>query len=273
MTITATSNNTALIPNPTIIYTNPNATGTLVFTPVANLPGTVLSNNSATITVVVTDNGTVQAGGGNTTTQTFVVNVTAVNQTPTLSAITSPQPIFESAAPAQQTINLSGITAGPGDTGQILFLSATSSNTSLIPNPSVTYTSNNPTGSLTYTPVAGASGTAVITVTVMDNGGTANNASQHGPANVHGVGHAGQPATYARHDHRSPLVPREYDHAADRDPDGHLGRRRRDAGRLGLRQQQQPVLDPPRGHLHRLHQTNQPARSTSRRCPIRAARP
>ena len=63
----------------------------------------------------MTDNGGTTNGGVNTTMQTFMVNVTPVNQAPTLSAITSPQPILESAAPAQQTINLSGITAGPGD--------------------------------------------------------------------------------------------------------------------------------------------------------------
>ena len=140
------------------------------------MPGVANPNNSATITVVVTDNGSVQSGGQNTTMQTFVVNVTPVNQAPMLSAITSPQPILESAAPAQQTINLSGITPGPGDQGQILFLSATSSNPSLIPSVSASYTSPSSTGSLSYTPVADASGTAVITVTVMDNGGNANNA-------------------------------------------------------------------------------------------------
>ena len=165
LTISATSNNTLLIPSVSATYTNPNMTGTLVFTPAANLTG------SATITVFVTDGGNTNNGGSNSTTQTFVVNVTAVNQAPTLNAITSPQPILESAAPTQQTINLSGITAGPGDT-QILTVNATSSNPSLIPNVSAAYTSPNTTGTLNYTPVAGASGTAVITVTVMDNGPT-----------------------------------------------------------------------------------------------------
>ena len=40
----------------------------------------------------------------------------------------------------------------------------------LIPNPTVTYTSPNATGSLAYTPVANAYGTAIITVTVTDAG-------------------------------------------------------------------------------------------------------
>ena len=71
-------------------------------------------------------------------------------------------------------MNLSGITDGIGDAGQLLTVTAVSSNTALIPNPTVNYTSPNPTGYLSYTPVANASGTANITVTVTDNGGTAN---------------------------------------------------------------------------------------------------
>ena len=79
-----------------------------------------------------------------------------------------------------QTVNLSNITPGLGDTGQLVTVSATSSNPALIPNPAVTYTNfdsfgnPNTTGSLSYIPVPNASGTATITVTVMDNGGTAN---------------------------------------------------------------------------------------------------
>ena len=35
LTVTATSNNTALIPNPTVNYTSPNSTGTISFAPVS----------------------------------------------------------------------------------------------------------------------------------------------------------------------------------------------------------------------------------------------
>ena len=38
----------------------------------------------------------------------------------------------------------------------------------LIPDPAVTYTSPNSTGSLSYTPLANQSGTAIVTVTVTD---------------------------------------------------------------------------------------------------------
>ena len=51
-------------------------------------------------------------------------------------------------------------------------IAATSSNPSLIPNPTVSYTNPKTTGTLTYTPVPNSTGTAVITVTVMNNGNT-----------------------------------------------------------------------------------------------------
>ncbi|SIO05878.1 Uncharacterized conserved protein [Singulisphaera sp. GP187] len=164
LTVTATSNNPGLIPNPTVSYTSPNGTGSLGYTPVANASGTAI------ITVTVTDNGGTANGGLNTITRIFTVTVTAVNDAPTLDPINDPAPILEDAG--AQTINLTGITAGPGEI-QTLTITATSSNPGLIPNPTVSYTSSDAIGSLSYTPVANVSGTATITVTVSDDGGTA----------------------------------------------------------------------------------------------------
>ena len=96
-----------MIPNPTVTYSSPNATGALVFTPAVNASGT------ATITVVVQDNGGTASGGQNTTTETFVVTVTPVNQPPTLNFI--PNPSVVAVGAGQQTINLSGISIGPGN--------------------------------------------------------------------------------------------------------------------------------------------------------------
>src|SRR5260221_2989766 len=158
LTVTATSNNPALIPNPAVSYTSPNTTGSLTYTPVANASG------SAIITVTVTDDG----GGTNTFSRTFTVNVTSVNDSPTLDAIPDPPTIAEDAA--LQTVNLTGISAGGGES-QTLTVTALSHNTGLVPNPTVSYTSPNATGSLSYTPAADASGSAIITVTV-DDGGT-----------------------------------------------------------------------------------------------------
>ena len=140
-------------------------TGTLTFTPAAN------SNGVATVTVVLQDNGGVVDGGVDTVTNTFTITVTAVNDAPTLGAIANPAAILEDAG--RQTVSLSGISAGRGES-QNLTVTATSSNEDLIPHPTVTYTSPAATGSLSYTPVGNANGTAVITVVVMDDGGTAN---------------------------------------------------------------------------------------------------
>ena len=69
LTVTASSSNTGLIPNPTVTYTSPNATGSLGFTPVAN------ANGTATVTVTVNDG----QAANNTVVQTFLVTVNAVN--------------------------------------------------------------------------------------------------------------------------------------------------------------------------------------------------
>ncbi len=79
----------------------------------------------------------------------------------------------------------------------------------MIPNPAVTYTSPNTTGTLTYTPVPGNTGTATITVTVMDNGGTANGGVNTFTRNLHGDGHPGQPGAHARPDQQPGHDPRE----------------------------------------------------------------
>ena len=103
------------------------------------------------------------------------MTVNAVNDTPTLDALSNLS-IAEDAA--QQTVNLAGITAGGGES-QPQRVTASSSSTGLIPNPTVTYTSANPMGSLAFTPVTDQSGTATITVTVED-GGLDNNLSTAG---------------------------------------------------------------------------------------------
>ena len=163
LSVTATSSNPTLVPNPTVTYTSPNATGTLGFTPVANEFGT------ATITVIVQDNGGTANGGVAAVTNTFTITVTAVNDAPTLATLAN---LTLTEGAGLQTVNLSGLSSGPGDGAQVLTVTASSSAPSLIPNPSITYTSPNATGTLTFTPVSGAIGTSVVSVVVQDNGGT-----------------------------------------------------------------------------------------------------
>jgi len=89
------------------------------------------------------------------------------NVLPTLDAIGN-RTINEDAV--TQTVSLTGITAGLGDLLQVLTVTASSSNPGLISTPVVSYASPNTTGTLMLTPVANASGTATITVTVNDGG-------------------------------------------------------------------------------------------------------
>jgi len=161
LTLTATSSNPGLIPNPTVTYTSPNATGSLTFAPAA------FGFGSSVITVTVNDGG----ASNNIVSRTFNVTVSPVNQTPTLNALTSVS-VNENAG--VQTVSLSGISSGATNESQTLTVTASSSNTGLIPNPTVSYTSPNSSGSLTFAPVAFAVGSSTMTVTVND-GGTSNN--------------------------------------------------------------------------------------------------
>ena len=161
LTVTATSSNLNLIPNPTVTYTSPNTTGSLTITPVAKTFGT------ATLSVIVNDGGT----SNNIITRTFIVTVNHVNQPPTLTPLNGV--VINENAPVQ-TVALSGISSGAPNEHQILTVTAVSSSPGLIPNPTITYTSPNTTGSLTFKPVAKAFGVANIYVTVND-GGASNN--------------------------------------------------------------------------------------------------
>ena len=96
----------------------------------------------------------------------FVVSVENVNELPTLNAVS---PITINENENEQAVNLSGVTAGDIES-QSLRVFATSSNQNLIPDPTVTYTSSNSTGSLAFTPVSSQHGVASITVTVEDGG-------------------------------------------------------------------------------------------------------
>ena len=161
LSVTATSSNLTLIPNPTVTYSSSNTTGSLRFTPVANAYGT------ANIAVTVNDGST----SNNTISRIFTVTVNPVNDPPTLNTLTN-RTINEDVG--LQTVSLSGISSGNANEVQPLAVTATSSDPNLIPNPTVVYTSTNTTGSLTFVPVIHSNGTATITVTVNDGQAASN---------------------------------------------------------------------------------------------------
>ena len=163
VTFVVSNNNSNLFLVPPSVSTG----GALTYTPATN------ANGSATVTIYAQDTGGTANGGSNTSaSQTFVINVTAVNDAPTLNTISN---LILQEGAGLQTVNLSGITVGPtNEAGQSLAVTTTSSNPALIPNPTVIYTSPNATGSLNFTSLSNVLGTTTITVVVRDNGGTAN---------------------------------------------------------------------------------------------------
>jgi hypothetical protein len=102
----------------------------------------------------------------------FAVGVAAVDDPPTLDALGNVAPVPATAGP--QTVALTGISAGGGET-QTLSIMATSSNPAVVPHPTVTYESPSATGALTFRPATNATGTALITVTVIDSGAAGRN--------------------------------------------------------------------------------------------------
>ncbi len=134
--------------------------GSLTYQPTANTFGTSIFN------VYLTDNGGTTNGGVNqSVTQSFTITVNPINDAPSINSVANRPPIAEDASTI--TINLSNITAGPLE-DQPLVVTAVSSNPSLIPHPTVSYTSPNSIGSISYKPVADKNGSAIITVTVSD---------------------------------------------------------------------------------------------------------
>ena len=127
---------------------------------------------TAHLTVTAKDNGGTANGGVDTTVAAATLNVVMINDPPTLDPISNFN-FVESAAPAQQTVNLTGIGAGLGES-QNLTVTAVSDNPAVVSNQSIVYSSPNSTGQLKFSPNPYASGTAHITVTVKDDGGAAN---------------------------------------------------------------------------------------------------
>jgi VCBS repeat-containing protein len=161
LTFAVTNNNNALFS----VQPEVSANGTLTFTPAAN------ANGTATVTVTLSDDGGTDDSGVDTSApQTFTISVTAVNDAPSFVK-GGDQTVLEDAGPQAVAGWATGISAGPADeSGQTVNFVVTNDNNALF--------SSQPTidasGKLTYAPAANANGSAIVTVTLQDNGGTAN---------------------------------------------------------------------------------------------------
>ena len=98
-----------------------------------------------------------------------IITIVAINESPLFMDQPADMNIARNAP--EQIVNLTGIGSNiiTGD-AYTVSITATSSNTALIPNPTVEYTSLQQTGTLKFTPAANQEGTATITVTLSAEG-------------------------------------------------------------------------------------------------------
>lgn len=141
------------------------ANGTLSFTSAPNAFG------SALVTAVLKDNGGTDNGGVDTSPpQTFAITIRSVNDPPSFQE--GPDQVVVQYAGPQTVVNwATTISNGPpNESSQVATFITTNNNLSLfIVQPSI-----DAQGTLTYTPSASSFGSAVVQVSLRDNGGTAN---------------------------------------------------------------------------------------------------
>jgi hypothetical protein len=148
--LSAVSSNPTLVPHPSVNYTSPNSTGSLVITPNTGIGG------SATITVTLND-GQVS---GTSISRTFSVTV---NRLPLISSITNRiVPVNTSTGPIPFTIS------DPETAAANLTLTASSSDTAVLPNANIVFSGSGGNRSVTMTPATGMVGIADVTITVSD---------------------------------------------------------------------------------------------------------
>jgi len=151
LTLSATSSNQTVLPNASIVFGGSGANRSVTLTPAANQRGIT------TVTITVNDgSGTATA----TASDSFVLKID--DAAPTISTIANP------------TINKNTATAaipftiGPAAKVSVLTLSATSSNTTLLPDANIVLGGSGANRTVTLTPVAGKYGSATVTINVTD---------------------------------------------------------------------------------------------------------
>ena len=154
LTVTASSNNTSLVPNNAANLTLGGTTAqrTIVVTPASGLTGV------ATVTLTVTN------GAALTASSTFTVTVTAPNTAPAITGLPSYQIVSPGQTPAPIGFAVTDAETATGS----LNVTATSSNTALVPNGNISLVNNGASRTAQVAPVAGQRGVAVIKLRVTD---------------------------------------------------------------------------------------------------------
>ncbi|KGJ91169.1 Ig-like domain-containing protein [Colwellia psychrerythraea] len=151
LSLSATSNNTSLIPISRISFGGSGYYRTVKVTPLANKYG------SATITVYIKDSD------GGIRSDAFIVTVNSVNDVPTIANITN-RSINEDSNTGYIPFSIGDIETPTSS----LVLSVTSSKTSLIATSGISFGGSGANRTVKVTPLANQYGSATITVTVRD---------------------------------------------------------------------------------------------------------
>jgi hypothetical protein len=152
LSVSAASSNVTLIPAANCVFGGSGASRTVTITPATNQTGT------ANITVTVTD------AGGLTASQTIAVTVNAL---PTIAGLAASTTTNRNAATPALAFTIGDDLTTP----VALTVSAASSNSTLIPAANCVLGGSGTNRTVTITPANNQTGTATITITVMDGGG------------------------------------------------------------------------------------------------------
>ncbi len=150
LSLTGSSNNQQLIPNDNIVFGGVDKDRTVTVTPADNQFG------AATVTIEVSD-------GSGTSGDTFKIEVTAVNDEPTISAIPD-QTIMENESSKEIHFVIYDIET----VADMLALEGNSNNQQLVPDANIEFGGKGTDRTVTVTPANNETGTATITVSVSD---------------------------------------------------------------------------------------------------------
>jgi len=148
------SSNLSLVPTGNIVFGGSGTNRTVRVTPVANKYG------SSTITITVSD-------GNKTRSDSYLVTVNAVNDTPTISNISN-KTINEDSSTGYVAFSIGDVETSANS----LLLSKASSNLSLVPTGNIVFGGSGANRTVRVTPVANKYGSSTITVTVSDGNKT-----------------------------------------------------------------------------------------------------
>ena len=150
LVVTAASSNQGLLPNANLTAGGSGSSRTLTVRPAADQSGT------ANVTVSVSD-------GQASATRTFAVNVSPVNDAPTIADVSDKTiQVNSSSSPIPITINDKETAAGS------LILAAQSSNPALVPQSGLALGGSGSNRTITVTPATDQTGETIITLTVND---------------------------------------------------------------------------------------------------------